>query len=657
MIYAYIFIHLTSLINGYAILRYFAIKRKDFYMIPIFSGVGFAFLVILLTIFGIVIINGIILLIEFFILLTAILSYHIRFRREKHNKLKTSKLEIVKQLFLFIIYIYPVLYFAKILENTLWANPGDLVAHGAVISALMYHKRISIPLKLFLLSSENYLYHLGFHVISAYIADLFNLYSIESALVVGAYICSLAPSILFSITFSLTSSLQLSLIPYLSVFYIDPYNLERWLFGYFYNGPYPCLTGIVSFLVTFAMLILLTKFNAELSVKILLLSLCLSQILITYPTFLFPFIVYFIYLLLRRVKKRHLQFYTFKNAFLIIFIIATMLCLALIFSSLTHSIVKFLYYFANIAYKYYIYTFRYALADLTVIIAIILSFFNFFKRDLDKNLRILTELFVIITMPIVLTGINKNKVRLIDVLGALMTASRLFVIAQLLAWIVIVTTIGLLVRSVSDKHGCVSQRARHVYVRVRLGKYTSVKILNFPCVFNLILVIIFAIILYPYIYRNIIFEIPNKWLWYQKYFKKDYELLSWVSKNIPPEDLILNDLSFAGLFIPSFSYKNVVFSYFPPKNAETFENLKKVFLEPNNETLVKEAIFSNNIKWIVITCEWGYLDIRWEGINMLKTYRSKTYNYTDLFQKYTFLKKVYSTSGCNGVYAVIGGRE
>ncbi len=94
---------------------------------------------------------------------------------------------------------------------------------------------------------------------------------------------------------------------------------------------------------------------------------------------------------------------------------------------------------------------------------------------------------------------------------------------------------------------------------------------------------------------------------------EDYEAMLWIQENVPAQDLILNDRSFVGLYVPAFGLKNVVhvrvLRYdMPTYMLDRVNDSAVVFDNPGNRQLLREAIERWDIRYIFISSEDVYFD-------------------------------------------------
>jgi hypothetical protein len=141
------------------------------------------------------------------------------------------------------------------------------------------------------------------------------------------------------------------------------------------------------------------------------------------------------------------------------------------------------------------------------------------------------------------------------------------------------------------------------WLYTRLGKFSTK--LHIRSIFYLF----FALLLLVQFIPSIIYlqnRTPN-WYTASDSWKHDYEGLLWIHNNISPRDLILNDYSWAGLWILSFSYKNTTSNFYSSivHLNDTIE-LNKVWGGELSPSKTYELLIKYNVSYIFTTSEWGY---------------------------------------------------
>src|SRR2546422_2471520 len=132
-----------------------------------------------------------------------------------------------------------------------WPPPGDITSlHGPIVALLLTGGYPAAGREL------SYFYPLGFHAYPPSVAGPFGLYPGEAILVYGAFLTALIPVLMYSIARKLGASRLLALLAFAGAFVAHPsLNLEEWVLGAFFNGPYPNLMGYLGVLLLAEVLI------------------------------------------------------------------------------------------------------------------------------------------------------------------------------------------------------------------------------------------------------------------------------------------------------------------------------------------------------------------------------------------------------------------
>ncbi|MEM1510280.1 MAG: hypothetical protein QW291_09715 [Thermofilaceae archaeon] len=595
---------------------------------PIATMLGLCILMLLSYIAGFIIIHRFVL--TFFnVLFISLFAYNI-IRKNITISLTISVSKFIRIAVVILLNIIPFAYFTVALDVMKWPPPGDIIAHGLQVSLLRYNGKTLLTFEP--LSPDVNYYPRGFHVFIANLAELTKLYSGEAIFITGAFLSALIPPLLFSLTYLLTNSFILSLIPYVASFHVhSTRHLERWVFGYFFNGPYPCLSGMIIYILLISLLVIFYKTKSRIILYSIILV--LAQLFFTYPNFFFTALlsILFIYKpLLEIIKQKYV---------ILILIIISITALLSIFTVGKHYIEKWTLGFDpeyKISLSYF--------SDWTTLILFIAIPFAVYL--LVKKIQIIVSLFYLLALLLNLISINDLAYKFLSII----LPSRHIIINWLLSWIILCNFISNFFNYIEN-----SSNAKLIYFTIKYGK---IKLIKFKIGYNMtliqksILIFIIFYVFYPHIYDHISLHLVNYYSWYTGLpsFPFDYNISVWVSQNIASDELILNDMSFSGLYIPSFTYKSIIFHYF--KHPPSYDKARFIWLYPHNVTMVKEIIKELNIKWIVVTSEWGYLDLwMYGGSGLYKEKPLKPKQYITIFDSYSFLEKVYE-DGNSAVYRV-----
>jgi hypothetical protein len=565
--------------------------------------------------------------------------------RNVKKRMKVSVNITLKNVAIFTLNIIPFAYFIIAVDILKWPPPGDIIGHALYVSLLRYNRRLTLSFEP--LSPYRDYYPRGFHTFVANFAELTGLYSGEAVLAIGAFLSSLMPSLLFSLTYIMTDSLILSLVPYLASFHIhSTMHLEKWIFGYFYNGPYPCFAGMLSYVLLVSLIVIFRKYNSP---KILgCVLLVLFQLLITYPNFFITAAPITLLLLGNSLWK---IIKSSKWLFLVtLFLAITAIPMTLYMGA--HYLTNYILQGSSLGYKINLIYFS-DWSTWFMLLAIPMGIYLLFKtKNIDVSVIFLV-IFLLNIMSMIMST-NDKAYRFLS----LILPSRLIVVSWVLAWVLIPAFVSILLRytehHLSDRkyilYIVISDGCIRKLVRVHLAlRYVKILILK------LSVVVLAFVAFYPSLYQHFSLNLAIKYGWYSRLssFSCDYNVSVWISQNVPPYELILNDMSYSGFYLPSYTFKRVVFHYFshPPE----YDEARLIWLYANNETLVNTVLKKLKIKWIFVTSEWGYLDFWAYGGS--GGYKEKPFHpsmYIKIFDSYDFLKKRYQC-GNSAVYEVLLG--
>lgn len=637
LIFVFTYLYCLSFIVGYILLRDNFIKLYSILvMLPIFTATGLSVIMLASYITGFVFIHWSILIAPLFLLaLTFLLRSSVNGFKVG---MKVSAKALFKGIMMLILNAIPLAYFIMAANVMRWPMPGDIIGHGLYVSLLRYNRRLSFMFEQ--LSSYMDYYPRGFHVFAANLAELTGLYSGEAVLVTGAFLSSLMPPLLFSLTYMVTGSLILSLIPYLASFYIHSTgHLGRWVFGYFYNGPYPCFTGILCYVLLTCLLVLFRKSN---STKALFsIFLVLTQLLTIYPNF-FITVAPITLLLLRGSLWQFIKKLKWLIMLLTPLIVITLLT---VFPVATHYLSKYLTSGLSSSYKINLIYFS-DWSTWFMFFAFPMGIYLLF-RSRDRDIPAIFLATLLLNM----ASMSDEAYRFLS----LILPSRLIIVSWILSWIIVSFFISVLVKRIGCRSGNKMHERTFTFC-FRYGGHLAKISLSQKGVKALALKLTFIVLvstmLYPSLYRHFTLYEATAHAWYSRSpsFPYDYNASVWISQNVSPDELILNDMSWSGFYLPSYTFKKVIFHYFP--HPPEWNEARLIWLHADNETLVKDILKKLGIKWIFVTSEWNYLDAWMYGGS--GKYMGKPFNpatYIKIFDSYTFLKKMYQC-GNSAVYKV-----
>lgn len=601
-------VYLLAFAPGYVLLGdKKSLKGSPFFVaLPIYISVGLTALSLIAYVIGFLIINGLVLLIP------SIASIIVILYRMLRNPIPTVSLNKITRANLVVLTLaaFSVIYFAITVAIVSWPPPGDIIAHGSLVSLLRYNGHQSFTLQP--LSPYPLYYPTGLHLLAATIAELTGMYSGEAVLVTGGIIISLIPPLLFSLTYLMTRSSTFSFVAYLSAFYIHSQrSMELWLLGYFYNGPYPNLFGFFLAILIIYLVVVTRKCSSR---ALVCLVLVLLQLFVTYPSFLLTVGVASVFLIRKQLSVflRKMG----KDTLLTILVASTVVALGL---------AKTLMAITTIVQSEIIPTayavdphFFFDWSAVVVILALVSSYFLIRRRTCNEIC-----IFFLVTFVPAILAINGSV--LLPFAGWILP-SRVIIISWLLSWVIVLPLIS--------------------PVLARMPK-TRRRYVSFTCL--ILLIALFQ----PSVTQNFLLSSPAVGAGSYSHslsFSYDQNASTWISENVPPNELVLNDMSWSGYYLPSYAYKTVVFQYFahPPD----YNLARQIWLSVTNETLVQWTLKQLGVKWIFLTSDEYFFDYFLYGGDQL--YKIKPYSpsfYVTTLDSYAFLQKVYNC-GNSTVYKV-----
>lgn len=634
VILTFIYIYCLSFTIGFFLFNFDSVTK--FYLgitlLPIVAVTGLCTLILLSYTISFVVIHWSVLITPLILIAPIILFNSLR----KGVKLviKISIKTFSRTIAMVMLNIIPLIYFTLATDVMKWPPPGDIIGHGLQVSLLRHNGKILLTFEP-LSPYANY-YPRGFHIFVANVAELMGLYSGEAVLIMGAFLSALTPSLLFSLTYMLTDSFFLSLMPYLASFHIhSTENLGRWVFGYFFNGVYPCFTGIVSYILLTSLLVLFRKTNSR---KILYITiLILAELFFTYPDFFItvaPISLLIIGKPLWQIAKK-------SKWVILIFATLSIPAVMTILTIGRHYIGKLLTTGFSPSFRIPSVYF----SDWTTLSIFLAAPMGIYL--LVKKRQISVPTIFLTTLLLNVISMSDEAYRFLCII----LPTRLIIVDWMLSWVIIssfmATVLKYIKNLVDNKHRCFKLIVYKQYLTTFTLGDTGAFMLKLACI------LLVLCIFYPSLYLHFSLNRASRAAWYTRSssFPFDYNVSLWVSQNVPSDELILNDMSYSGLYLPSFTFKKVVFHYF--SHPSEYNEARLIWLRPEDQTLVMEILRKLEIKWIVITSEWGYLDLwMYGGSGKYIGKPFKPNKYIEIFDSYPFLKKMYQY-GNSTVYKVL----
>ena len=623
----------------------------DFFLrMPVYLAVGMAGYVVILFLVGHLLFNLYVILLLFglfwFIFLYKQKAW-IQLRQLNLSKSLSGLSEPVK-LGLVLLSLFSLCHFVFIAYSMGgWCPPGDCIWHAMWVSLIKKYQNIAPPN----ISSPwnvafGYYYPRGFHIISAVASLLTNVYPGEAVLIAATGISILIPLMLYTMVYTKTKSNFFSFIAFLMAFIVpggNPYPMRSYsLFASYLQGVYPSLFGI---LLTITFFCLVTcfgdspkRFVFQSRRHAFLILILAFAIVVTHYSF-FPLVA--LYLIVRMLfshrskLKRFLlsKKSLFVSALALLFFLLCLPQISLLYFNVRSSVLNFAYLEAKWLVSFWIpFSFFYSNVNGVLIVATFLLTLIFLVYREFESIGLLYLCFAI---PLILSTSYEFYV---NFLWFLMPFR---VLIAFIAFSYVVFAI--LLHSISIR---LMEKKRNTFFIMRKNRQnlSGSKIRIY-----VLTIILFA----PLIYGSFASYSPST---SGRPLGDDYDALVWIDKNVAPEDLILNDRSMIGLFLPSFSIKNVVFlpeADWPNKVLNRMRECFSIFDDPANTTYINATLEKYNIKYIFISSSDYYYDF-WHGYEYSPPLVYRPYNASQILYFFDHNSALYQEfrRECVGVYSV-----
>jgi len=611
---------LVSFPFGYLILHK---KLKSFPFIiklPIFISLGIFFNSIILVLIGIVVVHYVVIL-SISISLYFVIFYKIKPKITfsfKISSLRKNYVNIISFIILGLVFTHFILldeYFG-------WPPAGDASGHSQITSLLIHNGKISSTMEP--LSSAPIQSPLGFHVIASNFSTLFDIFPGVSVLLLVTTIVLLIIWLSYSLVYIKTNSIPLSLIILCSTFFIHPVgNLETWLLGFFYNGPYPNLFGFLGLLLfLFLWLLFPDERRKGLEYK-LAISSCIFGLLVVYPPFaIFPVLFIFLEFLYKKFYKNHHLKQTIynmvfhKHKYKLVLGIVILIIFSFFASNSDKLLVQNLKEIKRFSEAYnfkieeYITPEVYLLFGFSISLSIISILYN-------KNIRF--NVFYLTFSGIIFLSTYETFFQYLWFL----LPKRNLAILYVISWIAIILFVNEIIRWGITTRSFYSIR-----------KYFSKNYIFHITTSSLALIIILTVFIGD-IEAQINFESAKKFGWFPitTYSGgENYELLKWISQNVGSNELIMNDYTATSSFINSFSIKNLTaITWWNTEEQRERARLGNITWE--NPRFLGNYITLYNVKYVLVDDEWVHL------------------NYKEIGGQDSFIPKKFSAEGYEKIFA------
>jgi hypothetical protein len=612
------------------------LKVPFFAAFPIYSALGLTTLTLILTIIGFISINGSVLLaILIAVSLCYLIPLFIRYTKHKTGNSLIEKRSVLQAHTLVpIVLLFALLiYFSFVVGQLGWSPYGDAINHGLITSLFANNHKIQLSYSP--VSSATLDNPFGFHVIAADFSLLTGLFPGESIFVLSAVITILVPLLLYSLAYVLTSSVMVSLSVFFSSFFINPQlNLETYLVGYLYNGPYPNLFGFLG-LTIFAIFVVINEKisqNRSIASASAIFLLITVFLVITYPSFaVFPVIYGLIKL------RRLASYFKYRRKNILLIAIAFLLILSLfvfsfqeIISTFSTAITsKFVLLMGNFSAYSIPFAFIASISGIATIFAVFTAIFFILKRIYLS----ISIFYLIIALPCFVSLVGA-----VAPFTAIILPSRSFVFVSLISWVLIMLLVFFTVSSVSTKRINFFKKG----IDIRFNK-SAVLSLVLAC-------IVFA----PSLLSTFDSAQANQGWFGLTGGSEDYTVLAWVSDNIPSTDLIMNDYSYTSLFLQSFAIKNVTCkqTLSGESDIDRATAVHAFWKTPSDYMLFANLVKEYNISYVLVTSEDGYRD--WAPAGGDGSYKPKPFgkDTIQVFDNNPYLIPVFKIDSA-GVFQVI----
>jgi hypothetical protein len=558
-----------------------------------------------------------------------------------------------------------------------WPPAGDAVTHGHLTSILLHNHRLQTTM-----APIDYPWFepVGLYVVTANLSLLFGLFPGAALFILATAIIILILLLIYSMVYILTRFIGFSIVALASCFYIYPGgNLEYWLIGYYYNGPYANLFGYLALIVFMACaFVIFDGYRKDIKSKLVVLISILGIGIIYTPLAILPvlyissqyifhlrhgfkgairFLHRFFYIPYfhkpEEKRERNISHRTSRNNIsikprrMIIIGILLVLCIAFVITFERTGFYEIILTISKVVqiidklYTAYSLTQETVSTDFTNLILTFLTMLLAGISLIKRNRSNLSIFYLLYSGSILLSSWNITA----DYFWFFLSR-RVFVLLVIFDWIVLLAYINDFVRWLANKISLMSFGKKYLKrINILHSSRTAV---------SLSLITIFF--LSPLV-SHLTFEQAELLGWFQTsdWFRNDYNLLLWISHNTSSTDLLMTDSSYTSRFINSFSLKNITSSLFFSYNNSSSAALAKdnAIAWDRPELFLKQFIDKYDVKYIVLVSDWSYTDPKGKGgDDLFHAKRITADQYKEIFNQMPFLKAVKEV-GPSAVYKVV----
>lgn len=544
--------------------------------LPLYLFFGLITLIISFFFLALFIFNRIVVL-TIFIICLGLLFIRVKNMRFGHeNKILTTKSSTTLLLITFSLIIF--IRLAYIFEV---APPLDPLSHGMYVSLILYHHKLPTTMEpIGDLSLPLFDYPKGFHIMSAATSIINNTPPVRSMLIFATLLISMIPVLFYIIVYIRTKSPLWSLIGFFLPFIIPSSKIPMWrrnfdiLLSKYIVGIYPNLLGDFIF-VGIAGLSILWEKEKNLKDWIPFMILLLALFLSYYPLLVYPVIsAIFVYIYHeKKIKRKTIAILLTIFAYVTIILLKDYFIERLNFNAPFNYNVYMRYDLLNISSIYW-----YFLP--VMVIGIILSIYLILKRHeiFLPILTIIMNIFQIICL---------NKYLYINYLW-FASPNRSLILSVMLSFLVIVISISKMFKTISLK---------------KIKKYRA----------SVPFIILVVIISFSFFFKSHVEYYPTHPVTNMRPTGQAYEPFIWILRNSKPTDLILNDPTIIGNYLPTFRAQAVINDRERLRLLNLYNKLKgteyeivvteadNIFQEPYNYSLFIKIVKKYNIKYLFLT--------------------------------------------------------
>jgi hypothetical protein len=534
--------------------------------------------------------------------------------------------------------LFSLFYFAYFAWQMQWAPPGDSVVHSTIIGLITKTGHLVTPQVQaanmgFILHEFTFGYPPGFHLIGAIMTFSTGLFPGITTVLTAAFISAIMPLLVFSIVFKLTKSKVFSLFAFILTFLLLDGQFSYWpthdlLTSNLSNGTYMTQAG------NLLLLFLIYLFVAD-DFSFSLYWATLISLVLTYTGYLSYALIWTLAFV--ALNLWHFRSHGFSNLFKNFF--SNKLKLGSLLGFVAISLVPLLlpnevsYIFRTMYNSSFVYRIfgdwlpvAFKFPYLLVVVCCILSVFALIALKTNTKLVVI----YVSTLVLVLFSLNES------------IYSNLLYTTYPERFFPVFLTLGYCVLSVFLAKAVNFSKIRFTFNFKKSRIYVAVFKKKFRIVVTACLLIVTVLLVFQP-YTN---HVASTWGTPQE---SDYDVLSWISTNIPEHELILNDRTFSSLYLTSFSAKFVVNTFPMPFSALNRANeLDKIFDDPGNYEQAHKLFSKYNVSYVFVSSEGSYKD--WLG----DTWHFKPLSaehYLMLFDLNPYLTRVYS-KGASGIFRV-----